>query len=274
MPIRMIDPNGDPLDFVDIVDRPEIVQIWENRGWVQGGPDMLLHPLGGRWWDLDGLEDFIHPQKKVEGKQGEDLFRLVLTGIKEVYDVEAVVAGGAVRDLVAGDVEGTKDVDVFIPMNWSDFKNKVEELGWAKVPVRTNKKPYKTTTSKTSTDRAKGVVQGRVIDLVFMDGGLTPEAVDGFPVNAQKCVWNLAEGLVVSPAAKADIEGKKFTISPEITDKDEIKKVRDKVSVWLKRPIYKGWKVIEPKTKEWWQKENEEYRKEMKKTNLLKGIKW
>lgn len=374
--IRFRNPDGDPLDFVDVFDRPEVRRIWEERGWVgevlpeenpvneglvaaleeqqeiqarqvwdevvrrveraagAALPEPLPMPddwpprnLWENWpighqfvWagdrfqvveDADGNRDVgriidpgqINPRgprlgeriplpqwarapvlgeafgrsEKAKGKTGEDLFRLILSGIREVYDVEAVIAGGAVRDLVVGDTEGTKDIDVFIPMKWEDFDKNSDELGWQGKPGLLRKKPYKTTVSKTSSARAAGVVQGMAVDLVFMDGGLTPQGVDGFPVNAQKCVWNLQEGLVVSPAARADIEGKKFTISPALTDKEAIKTVRDKVQSWLKRPCYKGWKVVEPETKEWWQKQNDPHtveRGKKEKKEILDDLVW
>lgn len=375
--IRFRNPNGDALDFVDVIDRPEVRRALENRGWIvaedqpqEGEPPRaglveaireqqeiqarraippVPPPMPREWpgnevWENFGVgarffwagEEFevirdpnddldiqrvlrVEParvwppqprgQDVVEAlnvanellrraqwriappvragdelvsfgagtnrKKGEELFRLILSGIKEIYDVDAVIAGGAVRDLVVGDTEGSKDVDVFIPMKWEDFNKNSDELGWQGKPGLLHKKPYKTVVAKTSSARASAVVQGMPVDLVFMDGGLTPEGVDGFPVNAQKCVWNLAEGLVVSPAAKADIEGKKFTISPAITDKQVIADLSLKISGWMKRPCYKGWKLITPKIKEWWQKQNDPHTVERgKKEKKTKANVW
>lgn len=253
---------GDPVpgmneDWVFVADDPEPAR---GQGVVEA-LNVANEFLRGAQWRMAppvrAGDELVPFGAGTNRKTGEELFRLILSGIKEIYDVDAVIAGGAVRDLVVGDTEGSKDVDVFIPMKWEDFNKNSDELGWQGKPGLLHKKPYKTVVAKTSSDRASAVVQGMPVDLVFMDGGLTPEGVDGFPVNAQKCVWNLQEGLVVSPDAKKDIEGKKFTISPKLTDKEAIKNIRDKVAGWLKRPCYKGWKVIEPEMKEWWQKQND-----------------
>src|SRR5690348_16606384 len=80
-----------------------------------------------RWWREEFQEEGNMTKKK--GKRGEELFQLILSGIREIYDVEAVIAGGAVRDLAAG-VSDSKDVDVFVPLTWEKFEAGLNELFW------------------------------------------------------------------------------------------------------------------------------------------------
>lgn len=203
-----------------------------------------------------------------KGKKGEDLFHLILSGIREVYDVEAVIAGGAVRDLAAG-IDTPNDVDVFIPLTVDDFFNKAEELGWQTHPVLLNKKPYDKCAVK-STGRAQARVQGTLVDLVFLPKPLTMEDVSAFPVFAQRAVWTLKEGMRFSPEATRDNIQKTFTIDPTITDKDKLKRLKEKVEDWLKRPGYKGWKLVEPDVKEWWElKEDEKKKKVVKQSKTI-----
>lgn len=202
----------------------------------------------------------IRPKKEKEmGLRGEDLFRLILSGIKEVYGVDAIIAGGAARDLAAGTMDH-KDVDVFIPLKWDEFTKGISQLGWELAPVlRREAVPYNGKLKKLpATQRGVAQVQGVEVDLVFMDGDLTPKYVNTFPVNAQKCVFSLDAGLSVSPAAKEDIDNKTFTINPEIKDKEQIEILRNKIAGWKKRAFYKDWKIVEPDIKEWWEKPKEE----------------
>jgi len=202
----------------------------------------------------------IKPNKKKEnneGKRGEELFHLILSGIKEVYDVEATIAGGAVRDLAAG-VLTPKDVDVFIPMSWNTFKRRADELGWLVPPhvVKPNdyqKKPNNEGCSFSTFARALTQVQKVSVDLVFMDKPLTKENVETFPVFAQRGIWTLNEGLKLSPEAQEDIRNKQFTIDPKITDINRLDKIVSKIGEWKKRPHYKDWKIVRPETKPWWE---------------------
>jgi hypothetical protein len=204
------------------------------------------------------------------GKRGEELFQLILSGIREIYDVQAVIAGGAVRDLAAG-CDTPKDVDVFLPMTWDKFAEGIEELGWSGGVVKQKTKAYegKGTGTFKSTARASSMVQDIPVDLVFLDKPLSPEMVKSFPVHAQRGIYTLEGGLDLSPEAKADIEAKQFTISPDITEKARIEALRKKVGEWVKRPHYKGWKIIEPDIKEWWEAKEELKAEETKKPEDL-----
>jgi hypothetical protein len=297
MPIvRLRNPaNPDPLDFVDLEDGGEVAAGFRRLGWVEV-VDQLDEPDVNRRWPNPADNPQQEPEERPfelredpfnrgadgprlirpirlfgaaplapwamsDGKTGEDLFRLILSSIREIYEVDAVIAGGAVRDLAAGATDRSKDVDVFIPMTWDTFSKHVSELGWKENPHLVKKGRYDKKENKTcvvnSTARAAGIVQGSVVDLVFIDKPLDAAGVDFFPVNAQKCVWTLKDGMRVSPAAQHDIDNKTFTISPRITHKDAIKAVRNKINEWKKRAVYSGWKVVEPDIKEWWEKENE-----------------
>lgn len=216
------------------------------------------------------LEEFAEegsmPKKK--GKKGEELFQLILSGIREIYDVEAVIAGGAVRDLAAG-VEDSKDVDVFIPLDWKTFKAGLNELFWqgptrivgSKVPGY----PIKAGAPEVgcmfpTLARASSKVQGTNIDLVFIEKPLTPDNVKTFPVHTQRGIWTLSDGQNLSPEMVKDLDNKTFTIDPTITDKNKIKLVLEKVRGWQQREAYKDWKIVEPDVKDWW-----EAKEEMKK---------
>jgi len=202
-----------------------------------------------------------HKREPSEGKRGEDLFRLILSGIKDVYDVSAVIAGGAVRDTAAG-ISDHKDVDVFIPMKWADFAKKVDELGWAerprvlksKLPAYGKKKEHGVDASA----RAEAYVQGVEVDLVFVRTPLTPKDVQKFPIHAQRCAFTLEDGMQVSPEAAEDIKNKQFTIDPTIVDADFLEQLRDKVKGWLKRRDYKKWKMKSDGSTDWWAEDYDE----------------
>lgn len=216
-------------------------------------------------WDRVAL-DLIEPQdpwhipwQREEGKRGEELFQLILSGIREIYDVNAVIAGGAVRDLAAG-VTNHKDVDVFVPINPNELRERYAELGWQGELVSQGKNngyaKQKTggagcffpTVARFST-----VVQGVAVDLVITKEALSIDNVLTFPVFAQRGVWTLENGKMLFPEAQKDIDNKTFTIDPAITDKDRVANVLAKIKEWKKRPAYKDWKVIEPEVKEWWE---------------------
>jgi hypothetical protein len=234
---------------------------------------ILLRP--NRWWQLPGelpMKDMQVP----EGKTGEELFHLILSGIREIYEVDAVIAGGAVRDLAAG-VTTHKDVDVFIPLTWDKFQFGERELGW-RGPTKLLGTNYPMNPGGAegcifpTLARASSNVQGVNLDLVFMEKPISPEDVQTFPVFAQRGIWNLNSGLCLSQEAKADIESKTFTIDPAITDKNKIKNVLKKVEAWKTRAGYKDWKIIEPDVKEWW--EAKEEMKEEKKQEPKKELTW
>ena len=186
------------------------------------------------------------------GKRGEELFQLILSGIREIYDVEAVIAGGAVRDLAAGVIDH-KDVDVFIPMDPDAFAKHADELGWSGGFSKV--KPYDPTDACIiqSIGRGAGRVQGCAVDLVFLDKPLDKDTVAKFPVHAQRCVWTLEGGQSLAPEAIKDLDNKTFTIDPTITDKERIAKIVEKINGWKKRADYKDWKIVEPTIKEWWE---------------------
>lgn len=190
------------------------------------------------------------------GKRGEELFHLILSGIREIYDISAVIAGGAVRDTVVG-VTNHKDVDVFIPLSYEKFFEHQDELGWqggfAKVKTKNYNNPDVDVFR--STARVSSIVQGCLVDLVFVNKPLGKEGVVTFPIHAQRCVWTLEDGLSVSPEAREDIEGKKFTIDPTTTDKARIRRLVEKALTWKAREGYTDWKIVKPEVKEWWEGE-------------------
>lgn len=240
-------------------------------------------------WDRGLLADapqdpWVAPWNRKEqgGKRGEELFQLILSGIREIYDVNAVIAGGAVRDLAAG-VTTHKDVDVFIPLDDKKFIEHYAELGWQGELVKQGKNTDYAKKKKTggvgcffpTTARFSSMVQNIGVDLVFMKEALTVADVATFPVYAQRGVWTLEEGRVLSPEAKLDIENKTFTIDPTITDKERVANVLAKVAGWKMRKDYCKWKVIEPEVKEWWEAKAaaEEDKKEAPKPAVLKNYK-
>jgi len=233
---------------------------WEEHRVVRVMPE--------RWEAALGVQIEGEDMSK-KAKTGEDLFHLILSGIREVYEVDAVIAGGAVRDLAAG-VTSHKDVDVFIPMSWDKFKEGIPELGWQRAPkpvVKAN--DYAKIKAKPEVGcyfptlaRAQGRVQYVEVDLVFLEKPLSKENVAMFPVFAQRGVWTLEEGMSLSPEAKADVDAKTFTIDPSITDKERLKLVLEKVKGWCKREEYANWTIVEPDIKEWWEAKEEVEQKE------------
>lgn len=222
-------------------------------------PIHRVEPIGirGAWFEGGAAKNIA---ENISYKRGEDLFQLILSGIREIYEVDAVIAGGAVRDFAAGGISNTpKDVDVFIPLTWKTFIDDAEQLGWQGFPNKVNKGPYKKNNGlANATDRAVARVQYMDIDLVFLDKPLDKEDVAKFPVHAQRCVWTLEGGMMISPEAKVDLEAKIFTIDPTITDKEKIKTLLAKTREWCKRDFYKGWKIVEPDVKEWWEAKTEQ----------------
>lgn len=209
-----------------------------------------------------------------DGKRGEELFHLILSGIREIYEIDAVIAGGAVRDLAAG-IKEVKDVDVFLPMKWKDFNKEKEYLGWQgpTIPVKIGGYTTGVGLNFPTTARGSSVVQNVPLDLVFMDKPLTEEDVETFPVFAQRGIWSLGKGMQLSPEARTDIKNETFTIDPKITDKDKIKKVLDKVNGWRRRNDYKNWTIVEPDIKEWWEaKEEAKIQEEKVKEKPLRDL--
>jgi hypothetical protein len=223
---------------------------------------------------LDGrvfLQDFeanFNPFERVEekvpikGKHGDELFQLILSGIREIYDVDATVAGGAVRDFAAG-ILTFKDVDVFVPMKWDEFAFSAPELGWQGQPALLKKGGYGNKGNGDAccvfptTARGQATVQGRLVDLVFMDSPLSPKEVATFPVYAQRGVWTLNGGTSLAPEAAEDIANRKFTIDPTITDKGRLSAILNKVNDWKQREGYKDWKIVAPESSEWWEEKKE-----------------
>jgi hypothetical protein len=230
-------------------------------------------------WDriFRGREDEEKKPEMKEGKRGEELFRLILSGIREIYNVDAVIAGGAVRDLATG-YDNYKDVDVWVPMKQDEFMFACEELGWSGKVKPSIRKVYEGG-NFVSNGRASARVQGVDVDLIFLNEPLNQKVIESWPVYAQRCVWSLDRGMVLSPEAKADIEAKQFTINPALTDKNRVKEALDKVNGWLKRKHYSKWKVIEPETKEWWEAKKETETAKETKIDELKAkqgtwVKW
>jgi hypothetical protein len=175
-------------------------------------------------------------------KQGEELFQHILSGIREVYDVEATIAGGAVRDLAAGYLNLTKDVDVFIPMEMKKFQEVFDELGWKALAIIPS--PYKGI-KNTSEGRAMSNVCGMIVDLVFMPKGFGWEQINQFPIHAQRCAWTLKDGVELAAKAANDLNNKTFTIDPTITDRERVAKFVEKLRGLIKRG-YTDWKIVEP----------------------------
>jgi hypothetical protein len=222
-----------------------------------------LIPLGARRIDPFFIGDKWHDNvEDKEGKRGEDLFRHILEGIKEIYEVDAVIAGGAVRDLAAG-INRPKDVDLWVPITSDRFWFSNQELGWGEFNGMPKKVAKGYTCVVPINERIQGRCQYVPIDLLLIDKPLDKETVDKFPVYAQRCVFTLEGGMSLSPEAKTDIENKTFTIDPKICDdKEKIGKVVEKIKGWCKRPHYKDWKIIEPDVPEWWEAKKEAENKE------------
>jgi hypothetical protein len=200
----------------------------------------------------------------------EELFRHILNGIKEIYDVPAVIAGGAVRDLKAG-CPTCKDIDVWLPISWDKFQEHQLELGWQEEarPVKMKKKMVDGYIEIVNvSDNAVATVKGVSVDLVFLEKPLTPEDVGKFPIHAQRCVWTLDNGTACSPEALVDIENKTFTIDTSIEDDTRLDNLRAKIKSWQSRPFYKDWKIAGER-KAWWEKKDKED-EEVKKKVLAK----
>jgi hypothetical protein len=276
--------NPPPPRDIQHFDVPEQIQAFQRAinaqhldlAGAQWAEPRAVRVMPERW------EEVLYRVEKGEdmpkGKTGEDLFHLILSGIREIYEVDAVIAGGAVRDLAAG-VTSHKDVDVFIPMTWEKFKKGIPELGW-QLPPRPVVKAHDYAKIKAKPEvgcyfptlaRAQGRVQYIEVDLVFLEKPLSKENVATFPVFAQRGVWTLEGGLSLSPEAKADIEAKTFTIDPSITDKEKFKLVLEKVKGWCKREGYVDWKIVEPDIKEWWEAKEEIEEKEKTVVGLKEG---
>jgi hypothetical protein len=147
-------------------------------------------------------------------------------------------------------------VDVFIPLDWKTFHANRDQLGWQSPPQRVKMARYERSEAcpVPSTARATARVQGAVVDIVFMDKPLDKAGVASFPVHAQRCVWSLERGLDMAPEAKVDIDNKTFTLDARFDTVEKQKSVAAKVGEWQKRPHYKDWKLVYPKTTEWWEK--------------------
>lgn len=232
-----------------LVPRPRGVQWLDFADGLAGA---RLRPFGG---DI-GLGHHREPAvaevaEPMTYKTGEELFHLILSGIREIYEVEAVIAGGAVRDLAAGNL-CPNDVDVFIPMAWEDFQQDVAQLGWAGPPYLVSKTGYENCVIP-STARANACIQDVGVDLVFTKKPLTEKGIKSFPFHTQRCSWTLKDGLVITPEAQEDINNKTFTIDPTITDRNKIAELVKKGKGWLGRAFYKDWEVVTPVIKDWWE---------------------
>lgn len=201
----------------------------------------------------------------------EEIFDLILTGIKEVYDVEGVIAGGAVRDLAAK-APRTKDIDVFLPMPVDAFAEHVAQLGWSghfsvagNVDTYGRKNNTNLPVGFDAVGRASHNVKGHIVDLVFLAEPLSPENVATFPVHAQRGVWTLQNKLQMSPEMTKDIMEKSFTIDPTIKNKVKLKSVLAKINGWKQREHYREWKIVEPDIPEWWEAKQETEEEQKKK---------
>lgn len=224
-------------------------------------------------WEIQRLDPFLRTLDSEESapkQTGEELFKDLLNNIKEIYEVDATIAGGAVRDVFA-EVYKHKDIDVFIPLTFKAFMEREVELGLTHPVVLTKNKPYKGVDIEVfkNTVRATTWFKKHPLDLIFIKGGLTKEIVDNFPIYTQQCIFSLEMGLIASPLAKTDIENKQFTINPSIKDKEQLKGLMQKTKDWCKRPGYKGWKIIEPDIKEWW-----EVKKELETKPMGTNVNW
>lgn len=219
-------------------------------------------PAGNQWLNADmdrAVQAYVDLTAPKHVKPSKEIFDTILNALNEVYGIKATIAGGAVRDLYLDTT--CKDIDVFMPLRWEDFKAAEDELGWrdkAKEnlisPYAKNKPPeFK------STKRASLWFKGFQLDLIFMDCKLTPELVRTFPIYTQRCVYTVEDGINIAPEAQKDIDNKTITIDPTITDKEYIKHLKARIIEWKKREPYKDWKMVAPKQKEWWAEVNERY---------------
>lgn len=246
-------PNGAAPDpqAVNLLDQ---AQRLFNREFLEPRPAQALLR---EWGDIRPL--LVRPPDVYveKGKRGEELFKLILQGIQEVYDVDAVIAGGAVRDFAAG-VDDYKDVDVFIPLSLKAFWERKDELGWNYVDMvrmleDDEEYSFKGRVKQPKTERGSAVVQNVKVDLVFVHGEITQDLIDSFPVYAQRCIWTLENGLQVSPKAQEDLNNKTFTLDYKELDTSEKQTAcENKVKEWLKRPHYKGWKAVSVKPRPWY----------------------
>lgn len=247
--------NRERQGFANQVDR-----WWEqflddplNRGFREGDVVVVGAGAGGNLIKIK--PQFVHKPEI----HGEDLFNLLLRNFKEIYDTDFTIAGGAVRDLYMKDTEGTSDVDIFIPMKFDAFMERFPELGWADKPYLIPVQPYNKGRDWDNSKRYQYKFKGNTLDLVFIEKPLTHAMVQTFPIHAQRCVYTLEGGMSISPEALVDLTNKKFTISPTITDKDYIKNLLGKIVQWKKRAVYKDFKCVQPKGKEWWMKVNSDH---------------
>lgn len=220
---------------------------------------------------LDG--QFVRGRDKKDGIVTESKFRHILEGLKEIYEVDCVIAGGAVRDLMAG-WNTCKDIDVWLPISWDKFDEHQLELGWqhpAALAVKKKRVENYTEIHEVS-NNAIATVQGVNVDLVFLEKPLDADAVNKFPIYAQRCVYTLNEGMTASPEALQDLANKTFTIDPSIDNEERLNNLRAKIKQWQQRPFYKDWKIAGER-KAWWEKKDQED-EEMKKKTLAEKDKY
>lgn len=214
-----------------------------------------LEPIIVDW----GIGKHMRTYSNKPEMHGLELFDTILNNFKEIYDVDFVIAGGAVRDLYMKCSETSPDVDVFIPMKYEEFMERFNELGWPGAVVKVPVQPYNKGKDWDNSVRASYKFKGMPLDLVFIKSPLTPAMVQSFPIHAQRCVYTLEGGISISPEAMLDLSAKKFTISPTITDKEYIKNLQGKITQWKQRPAYKNFKAVLPRCTEWWMKVNSDH---------------
>ncbi len=92
---------------------------------------------------------------------GEELYRTLLGNVKEIYDVEGMIAGGALRDLKVG--VPSKDIDLFLPLTLKEFEEAKDELGWTM--YGSMRSPYK---EVSPTARYSAAALGHALDIVLL----------------------------------------------------------------------------------------------------------
>lgn len=279
-------PNNPVVEEIPVAGpepEPNPARLEDWQGWVDRQlAGIENRPRAWRPMQLNRIPPWARKKEpEPVGKRGEELFQLILSGIREIYDVQGTIAGGAVRDHAAG-LTDYKDVDVFLPLTFEDFSKSVQELGWSGIFTKVKQgtyapKPDGSAAGFWSSARGTSQVQGVKVDLVFMEKPLEPKDVATFPVHAQRGIWTLDEGLVMSPEMKKDIENKTFTIDPTLTDEKRLFNCLNKIKDWQKRPGYKGWKIVEPEIEEWWavKKKSEDQEKNKRQTyeDIFKNFK-
>jgi len=125
--------------IVRAIERPQLVNqiVFENNVFQWGAiPQLAVHE---DW----RMRPPVEPEPAVEyAKNGPEYWDKLLYAVREIYECEAIVAGGAVRDHLLG--FDPKDIDIFVNYT-NDPLELSEELGWGhpkQIGNRGRRNPY------------------------------------------------------------------------------------------------------------------------------------